>query len=444
MNDLKVELGSSARRKMDLKEYFYEQVIYEDRFVCPLSAQCKASHKDIFYEGQLHHVGNHYDISIFDKPFRVMVVGQEYGHGPSHVSMEDRSKMVLEQTGFQKSFSRRNPHMRGTTSVLRLLFGIPLGREHSDEYLHSIDGDKFHLFDSFALVNYLLCSAVSSKEGRRGKSTPIMRRNCLGYFNKTVEILDPNVIVVQGKAYWASIQKAFNKLLQISDTLFKAEINQHIVLIAVFTHPSTPDNSHNWGRDEKTKYLLETVVPTIELIRQDLIPHIDTKGVLAMTPIYQSQTRSSPSNDKNPSYDTIFEQIQAGLNHKFPPGVTFHNPSFEHSAPNRLRIFLDEIKGSHYEICFRRAYYEFALHFESTPALNLERRQPFDSSLDVLTNIVGILVRSGPLENKGRMRIWYEQKHEPIDRGKIIQYIDLYSRFITATFPILLKVYKNS
>lgn len=154
-------------------------------------------------------------------------------------------------------------------------------------------------------------------------------------------------------------------------------------------------------------------------------------------------TKPSHYNDKNQPFDSIYEQIQAGLTQRFSSGITSYNPSFKHTAPNRLQIFFSQFSGSHYEICFRQSYYEFALHFESTPPLNMERRQPFDTNLEELSKMVGLLVRSGPLENKGRMRVWYERKHEPIDQGRIIQYIDQYSNFIAATFPILLNVYQN-
>ena len=184
MIDLLSNSTLTAQRKFILGTYFSQNVLAGNKFICPFFKECLDSHDGTFYEGQLHHVGNHYDLSISGNPFRVIVVGQEYGHGPSRVSMEDRSHMVLEQTGIQKAFSNRNPHMRGTTSVLRLLFGIPLGSDHTEEFLQFTPKNTFHLFDACALVNYLLCSAVSKDEGRRGKSTPIMRSNCLIHSKK--------------------------------------------------------------------------------------------------------------------------------------------------------------------------------------------------------------------------------------------------------------------
>ena len=443
MNELVINSKSTIQRKLRLDTYLNQNVLAGEQFVCPFSNQCHESHSGNFYDGQLHHVGNHYDVSISGHQFRVMVVGQEYGHGPSHVSMEDRSQMVVEQTGIQKTFSNRNPHMRGTTSVLRLLFGIPLGSDHTEEYLNSTDDHKFHLFDAFSLANYLLCSAISAGEGRRGKSTAIMRKNCLVHFKKTIEILEPNVIIVQGKSFWTSIQNAFDNIHKITDTLFRAEINQHKAMIAVFAHPSTPDNAHNWGRDARTTYLFLTVAPTIELIRQEILAVLAPREERIMPTISDTSTKQLHPQKDNPPYDSIFEQIIAGLIERFPPEVMHHKPEFEHSQPNRMRIYIDRdrIKGSHYEICFRGGYYEFALHFESSPAKSLERRQAFDPHLQELADQVGQFIKSGPLEKKGWMRVWYERKHEHIDQEKIKLYIDQYSRFVAATFPILAKLY---
>lgn len=53
----------------------------------------------------------------------------------------------------------RNPHMRGTTSALRILFGNGLGADWEGEFVTTVNGERFHVFDAFALVNVLLCSA---------------------------------------------------------------------------------------------------------------------------------------------------------------------------------------------------------------------------------------------------------------------------------------------
>ena len=248
-------------------------------------------------------------------------------------------------------------------------------------------------------------------------------------------------MIVQGKSYWASIKNAFSNLNKITDTLYMAEINQQKINIAVFTHPSTPDNIHNWGRDAKTPYLLDTVVPTIKLIRQELLIEPGPKGEHIMPPISETSPQPFHSQSEKPDYDFIFEQIKAGLIERFLPEITYRKPKFEHSTPNRMRIYMDRVTGSHYQITFMRDRYEFALHFESTPAMSLQRRQAFDPYVQDFTRQIGISVKTGKIENKGWMGVWYDRKLETIDLEKIKLYVDQYSRFIAATFPILLKLY---
>lgn len=147
------------------------------------------------------------------------------------------------------------------------------------------------------------------------------------------------------------------------------------------------------------------------------------------------------SLSEKPLYKDIFDQIKAGLFHRFPSAVIYRKPDFRYSHRNRMQIMLDRITGSHYQITFMGERYEFALHFESTPVKSLERRQAFDPFIKELTKQVGTLVKSGPIENMGWMGVWYERKPETIDQEKIKLYIDQYSRFIAVTFPILVKLY---
>jgi len=442
MSEVAVNLPLTNQRRVALATFFSHEVLDGDDFICPFFDVCRGSHEGIFYEGQLHHVGNHYDVVIAGEPLRVMVVGQEYGHGPSRVSMDQRSQMVVEQTGVQKDFSKRNPHMRGTTSVLRLLYGIPLGTNHEDEFLWCNNDDMFHLFDAFALVNYLLCSAIGEDGTRSGKSSPIMRRNCLAHFKRTIEILEPTVVIVQGKGYWKNVRKGFTDLTQITETLYLSTLHNQRIMIGVFTHPSSRDNKHNWGRNANTDYLLQKVVPTISIIRQEIFGKSILEGELKMTSPIKKQATSTPANHPSIPYDAIFEEIISGLIQRYPPEFINRNPKYDRSASNRLRIYLDRMKGAHFEICFRRDYYEFALHFESSPAISLERRGAFDPFIEQLTTSVGVKIKSGPLENRGWMRIWYELKNEPVTQEKVNLYMDHYSRFIAATFPILEKMFE--
>lgn len=245
-------------------------------FVCPHYGECRASHGQTFYEGQLHHVGRFYDLRADGVPLRVAVVGQEYGHPPAQVNGDDRHDIVMS-SGLDRRFKAgagypaRNPHMRGTTSALRLLFGIPLGVDHESEFLVVDEGERCHVFDAFALVNYLLCSAVPSSGTKRGEATSTMKRNCREHFREAVRILQPSVVVVQGAAFWSScVRGAFDTVVHEAHSVHTARIGSLKTLVAAVKHPSARP-PHNWGANDRNPYLLQTAEPSLRWVRERML-----------------------------------------------------------------------------------------------------------------------------------------------------------------------------
>ena len=258
-------------RVHDVGQYLADNVLNGD-FICPSFNACRSSYGDTFYEGQLHHIGQYYGLRANGFPLRVVVVGQEYGHPPARVDMQARYDMIMHSAlgsrfTAEPGYDVRNPHMRGTTNVLRLLFGIPLGVDHRSEFIE-VEGKLVHLFDAFALVNYLLCSAVA--DGRRnGKATGTMRRNCRSHFRAVMDLLEPSVVIVQGKTFWPSIRESFDVVRPVTEGVYKARLGDHTMFVAVFSHPSA-HFPYNWGANDHTEYLMKTVVPAIGFIRQNI------------------------------------------------------------------------------------------------------------------------------------------------------------------------------
>ncbi len=151
--------------------HFRKHVLSPRRFRCQHYAACRASHPGTFYEGQLHHVGAHYDLFLNNLPLRILVVGQEYGHAPARVSLGARADMMrrfAHEYRFyaEPGFPGRNPHLRGTTVLLRLLLGGRAGPDYEGEFVELPSG-PVHIFECFALANFLLCSAVAEPSGER-------------------------------------------------------------------------------------------------------------------------------------------------------------------------------------------------------------------------------------------------------------------------------------
>jgi hypothetical protein len=149
------------------------------------------------------------------------------------------------------------------------------------------------------------------------------------------------------------------------------------------------------------------------------------------------------TQDEVLSYEAAYAQIQPELQKRLPVEARLRKPQF-HVRGNRMHFTLDRITGSHYEMCFRRDYYEFALHFESTLARNVERLQAFEPHINELSQKLGHDINHGNLENKDWKRIWIQLGIEPLTQQKVEYYIDLFSKFIAATFPILQRTYEQS
>ena len=149
--------------------------------------------------------------------------------------------------------------------MLRLIFNKELGRGTDAEFL-TVNNEKYHIFDAFALVNFLLCSAVNSSEGKKGRATDEMKINCSKHFRASLEILEPTIVILQSKGFVKFFMKVFDNIELISDELYVGKVKTNKMFLACFTHPSTPTKNDNWGRDEHTPYLLNVVKPTIKYL----------------------------------------------------------------------------------------------------------------------------------------------------------------------------------
>jgi hypothetical protein len=163
--------------------------------------------------------------------------------------------------------------MRGTTSLLRLLLGRGLGSDYEGEFVQ-VDGRAVHVFECFALVNFLICSAVAgvetdwnpktSKSGRPGRSTAIMQRNCSAHYRRALEMLEPTVVVAQGKGVRRWMRRVVDKAESAHPVLPAERVTIGAVecYLLTFAHPASPSRE-NWGMNDRQPYLLKTVAPTV-------------------------------------------------------------------------------------------------------------------------------------------------------------------------------------
>ena len=273
---LQADPAATARRLRALRRYMDANVLGPEGFRCTSFGPCRDSvhDGDHFFEGQLSHVGRHYDLQRDGRALRVIVVGQEDGGTLTCVSLKQRYEKIYEDSALTRRYYadsehvHRSSHMRGTTSALRLIFGKGLGTDWEDEFVETKEGDRLHIFDAFALVNVLLCGAhrPGSAEGR---ATKVMKRNCLKHFAATMNILQPTLLVLQGEGVQNWIAPVLGLMDEQTPHLAETHLAGNRVVVCRFSHPSAR-GSLSWGNRLDTPYLREVVEPTLRVALESL------------------------------------------------------------------------------------------------------------------------------------------------------------------------------
>jgi hypothetical protein len=261
---------ATARRTARLAEYMSNAVLDDEKaFRCSSFRRCQESAETKpgvkFFEGQLSHVGLHYDATVDGAPFRVLVVPLDAGHERSRVSLiERREEQVRVRIG--ESWGDHNQHMKGVVLALRLAFGGSAGTDSEGEWLKTAGG-PVHVFDAFAMANLTLCSAIVPRgKGRRSgapsKTTATMRRNCLVHLGSTISILQPTLVIGQGAPVRDTLREEFDFNRRLAELVWIASIGGARFVWVPLKHPS-----RNWFF-LSSPYLHDAVIPSISLGRE--------------------------------------------------------------------------------------------------------------------------------------------------------------------------------
>ncbi|MER5335288.1 hypothetical protein [Micromonospora sp. NPDC002717] len=266
---------ATARRVERLRQYMGAQVLGSSgECVCRKLGSCRRSvlfdgrgaprPEVSFAAGQLSHVGRHYDLTLGGVPCRILVVAMDTVRPREHVTLEQRHAEVMESA--ELPFNRRNPHMKGTASALRLAVGREPGSDREGEQLH-LSGVRqpVHLFDAYAMANLRLCSATA--DGQRSLSNATMSRNCLPHLAATIMILEPTLCIVQGVQVGKVLTELMSRRRNLAPRLERARIAGVDTLVAAFTNPSAR-GSYRWGGLNGVPYLYETVAPALRVAHQ--------------------------------------------------------------------------------------------------------------------------------------------------------------------------------
>ncbi len=264
----------TAGRIRSLQQYYDNNVLLGCDFVCESKRICKGSIGQGFeyYEGQLSHVGDRYDLAVNGQELRLVITGISYGHCPPKVDMERRRETIVEKVGMRQRFYgrkhvARNPHMRGTTLLLRRVLGGEASiREYSDWKGEFAGGEilrENHIYNMFALVNLLLCSACAGSA--RDRSSATMRSECFKHYMNTLRILRPTMVIFETLGSFEPLVRDAGLAASwhrrgANWGYFDGDGLEFVV--CEFYHPSHP--MHLWGC-QPGPYFRETVLPTLSV-----------------------------------------------------------------------------------------------------------------------------------------------------------------------------------
>lgn len=255
----------TAARYDALRRYMDEHVSDGADFHCAMEPACRASLDPglVFSAGQLSYVGPYYDISDAGYPLRVLIVGMDTGRTHENVSLDERRHQIFERV--PERFSQRNPHMRGTTLALRLLFGRDPATDRDGELLPLDRSRAMHVLEAYAMANLRLCSATSDgSTASRGTAT--MSRNCMKHLAATIDILDPTIVVLQGARIRKSVNPLVDDAARVAPNVETVRLGNRRAVLVSLSHPSYPGPRFNWA-NATSPYLLSTVVPALRNAR---------------------------------------------------------------------------------------------------------------------------------------------------------------------------------
>ena len=260
-DEMRSDPSATQRRYESLRAYMDMHVLGRSGFCCTDADRCRGSLRpaDLFAAGQLSYVGRHFDMQTGGRPYRVMVLGMDTGRPDESVTLDRRRQQVYDR--IPEPFSRRNPHMRGTTLALRALFGKTDWDDASQEWIEIAGGESVHLLDAYAMANSRLCSAFRAGS-TNSTGTRQMSAHCLRHLRATLEILEPHVVVVQGSRLRPSLQPLIDNSERISPNLEFAELAGVETALASFAHPSYPGPKFNWSWPS-SPYFQSVVLPTL-------------------------------------------------------------------------------------------------------------------------------------------------------------------------------------
>ena len=193
-----------------LSNYYQEQKISVNAFDCKNKDKCKVE----VFRGSEAHVG-----ASYGEPFKVLIASLDRGKGKENIDKRTEEIEVLKEKDL-------NPHMKGTLETLKVIFSDEVKTKEATE-----------LFKNFAMTNTAKCCLGKNMSQAPWKFFD----RCKEYTKAEVEILDPDIIITQGRCA-AEVFALLYPSLKNKNKWYEWErdisLDGHKALVVCSVHPS--------------------------------------------------------------------------------------------------------------------------------------------------------------------------------------------------------------
>lgn len=204
-----------------LESYYYEQGILPTSFTCKYQESCRNGRED-FTEAKSSFVGPDY---VSRNLPRLLILSLDSGSGYKNTEKRMPRSIQAEEMKTKVMKLPKNRHWYLTHKLAHIIL------QQFDNKLQIEDAKRF-----FAHVNSAKCS--QNKKGNRQASSRLFE-NCRGYIPGELELLEPDIVLTQGKmakiAFKYSVTNIIEKIDNVSSIV---EINSNPVFWIHTYHPT--------------------------------------------------------------------------------------------------------------------------------------------------------------------------------------------------------------
>lgn len=175
-------------------------------------------------------IGEHYGV---DGAHKVLVVGKE--SITAHATTEKPVDNIYDAP---------NSHYRGTLYTLALLLTETFPRSTAIQDLK----DYNYLLKQFCLTNYFKCAFPKDDSVRNISVNKSMKHSCYKLLMREIEILKPDIVIVQGKftsgPFWNAIEEGGSECIYGADSpvsLYQYSVNGHSFCVLWGYHPASSE-----------------------------------------------------------------------------------------------------------------------------------------------------------------------------------------------------------